>query len=82
MAGEDDREMAGGGRPAGELDFPSAPRGPASSPGGTACYWSGRGRSPGARDQLWRARLGPASEPSSDALRRASSGTVVRLFQK
>jgi hypothetical protein len=70
------------GTAAGELDLSSAPRGPASSPGATACYWSGRGRPAGARDQLRRASPGPASKPSSDALRRASPALAVHLFWK
>jgi hypothetical protein len=76
------RRSRRGRRPAGELDLSSAPRGPASSPGGIACYWSGRGRPAGARDQLRRASPGPTSESSSDALRRASPGPVVRLCRK
>jgi hypothetical protein len=48
-------EVAGvGGRPAGELDFSSAPGGPACSTGGTASSAQGGGRPVGERDQLRR----------------------------
>jgi hypothetical protein len=47
--GEDDGETAGGGRPVGDGDLSSAPGGPTSTNGCTACYWSGRGRPAGAR---------------------------------